>query len=101
MEAGSFRGTVSTEFSKYEFPKATCGDLSDSGDQWYPIFLDNADVDDVRSQYCGDAISKTREKNGNPTVQLASFTSLERAKDFAEAVGGEVGEPYKIGASSD
>jgi serine/threonine protein kinase, bacterial len=75
----------------------TCGDVSGSGD-WYPVFINNADVRQVRRKYCRDAIAKTRD-NGTPAVQVASFTDQQRAVDFADRVGGEVGEPYKVASS--
>jgi serine/threonine-protein kinase len=76
----------------------TCGDPVDSGQTWYPIFLDNADVAQVRQDFCQDAIAKKRD-NGTPTVQVASFSDPQRAADFAQKVGGEVGVPYQVGAS--
>jgi serine/threonine protein kinase, bacterial len=75
----------------------TCGDSGDSG-SWYPVFIDNADVRQVRQKYCRDAIAKTRD-NGTPAVQVASFSDRQRAVDFASRVGGEVGEPYQVGSS--
>jgi serine/threonine protein kinase, bacterial len=79
--------------------EATCGDSNDKGQDWYPVFINNANVRDVRRKYCQDAIAKTRD-DGTPTVQVASFTDRARAVTFAQKVGGDVGLPYKIGASS-
>jgi serine/threonine protein kinase, bacterial len=79
-------------------PEDTCGDSVSSSGEWYPVFIDNADVRRVRQTYCRDAIAKTRD-NGTPTVQAASFTDRQRAVDFADRVGGEVGQPYRIGSS--
>lgn len=76
----------------------TCGDPGGSGQNWYPVFIDNGNLGQVRQQYCQDAIAKTRD-NGTPSIQVASFTSRQRAADFADRVGGDVGEPYRIGAS--
>jgi serine/threonine protein kinase, bacterial len=76
----------------------TCGDNVSSSGDWYPVFIDNADVRRVRQKYCRDAIAKTRD-NGTPAVQVASFTDRQRAVKFADRVGGEVGQPYRIGAS--
>lgn len=75
----------------------TCGDSGTNG-EWYPVFMNNADVRQVRQKYCRDAISKTRD-DGTPTVQVASFTDRQRAVKFADRVGGEVGQPYKVGSS--
>jgi serine/threonine protein kinase, bacterial len=79
--------------------EATCGDPNDSGQDWYPVFMNNADLGEVQRKYCQDAIAKTRD-DGTPTVQVASFTERSRAVAFAQKVGGDVGLPYKTGAST-
>jgi serine/threonine-protein kinase len=76
----------------------TCGDPSGSGNTWYPVFINRADLDQVRRQTCQDAIAKTRN-DGTPAVQVASFTSREKAETFANQVGGDVGEPYQTGGT--
>ncbi|WP_404789771.1 protein kinase [Altericista sp. CCNU0014] len=77
---------------------ASCGDTGSGPQDWYPVFINNADLAEVRQQYCQDAIAKIRD-DGTPAVQVASFTDRARADTFAQKVGGEVGIPYKIGAS--
>lgn len=87
--------------SEFRFPQDSCGDkTAESTDLWYPVFIDEGDLDYIRSQYCGDATSANREKTGTPTVQLASFTDYERALRFAQAVGGEVGDGYRSSSTS-
>jgi len=80
-----------TAAGELTFPQATCGEeASTPSENWYPVFIDGAELSAIRSQYCGNAISEVRSKTGAPTVQVASFTSYEKAKKFAAAVGGEV-----------
>jgi len=80
-----------TAAGELTFPQATCGEeASTPSENWYPVFIDGAELSAIRSQYCGNAISEIRSKTGAPTVQVASFTSYEKAKKFAAAVGGEV-----------
>ncbi|MBN8564524.1 MAG: hypothetical protein J0L70_28740 [Leptolyngbya sp. UWPOB_LEPTO1] len=79
--------------------KETCGD-SGSADNWYPVFIDGGNLAEIQAKFCKDAIAKTREKNGKPTVQLASFSDRTRAEKFAKSVGGEVGEAYSVAAAS-
>jgi uncharacterized protein YgiM (DUF1202 family) len=75
----------------FSLPQARCGEeASTPSTNWYPVFIDGAELKAIRSQYCGNAVSEVRSKTGAPTVQVASFTSYEKAKKFAEAVGGEV-----------
>jgi serine/threonine protein kinase, bacterial len=78
---------------------ATCGDPGGTGDTWYPVFINQGNLEQVRSQYCQDAIAKTRD-DGTPAVQVASFTSREKAESFAQKVGGEVGTAYQVGGSA-
>jgi len=80
-----------TAAGELTFPQTTCGEeASTPSENWYPVFIDGAELSAIRSQYCGNAISEVRSKTGAPTVQVASFTSYEKAKRFAAAVGGEV-----------
>jgi uncharacterized protein YgiM (DUF1202 family) len=80
-----------TAAGELTFPQATCGEeASTPSANWYPVFIDGAELSAIRSQYCGNAVSEVRSKTGAPTVQVASFTSYEKAKRFATAVGGEV-----------
>jgi hypothetical protein len=75
-------------------PQGTCGDQkADVAMNWYPVFIDGGDLEQIRSQYCSDAYTTTRQLTGRTTVQVASFSSYDRAKAFADRVGGEVGEP--------
>jgi hypothetical protein len=51
--------------------------------------------------FCTDATSTVRKGSKVKSVQLASFTSRDRAIEFAKTVGGNVGEPtYPDVASS-
>jgi hypothetical protein len=80
--------------NKFSFPKASCGDKSTSGnDTWYPVFVDGGDLDTIRQQFCADAVATVRKDTKVPTVQLASFVSRDQAVEFANAVGGDVGQP--------
>lgn len=95
-------GEPKPEPSSSEAPvtaEATCGDPNDQGQDWYPVFINNADLRQVRRKYCQDAIAKTRD-DGTPAVQVASFTDRNRAVTFAQKVGGDVGLPYKTGATA-
>jgi len=81
--------------NKFGFPLSSCGDPpSGNTDHWYPVFIDGASADYGGQEYCKDALVK-EVKGGFGKVQLGSFTSYERASEFAKAVGGRVGEPDK------
>jgi uncharacterized protein YgiM (DUF1202 family) len=76
--------------SQFNFPLATCGDQSsEPSETWYSVFVDGGDLNDIRSRYCGDALS-TRRRSGTPTIQVASFTSYAKALTLAKAIGGVV-----------
>jgi len=76
----------------WDFPLESCGDKSSSNGSWWPVFINNGNLNTLRNKYCGDAISVYRENIGVPAVQLASFSSYEKAAAFSVIVGGEVGE---------
>ncbi|MBD3885399.1 SH3 domain-containing protein [Phormidium tenue FACHB-886] len=78
----------------FQFPQPSCGDKPTGGqDTWYPVFINGGDVGKLRTQFCADSITTTRQDTGVRSVQLASFTSRQKADAFAQAVGGEVGAP--------
>jgi hypothetical protein len=78
----------------FNFPLTTCGDKpSGNNDTWYPVFVDGGNLDNIRSQFCADAISTIREDTKFKSVQVASFNNRDRALKFAQLVGGEVGKP--------
>jgi hypothetical protein len=80
--------------SSFSFPYTSCGDKpTGNEDAWHPVFIDGAGIEDVRAKYCADAVATKRKDTSVETVQVASFTSRERALEFAKAVGGDVGEP--------
>jgi uncharacterized protein YgiM (DUF1202 family) len=77
--------------SEFTFPQSSCGDQAASpSESWYPVYVDNSDLSQIRSKYCKDAVSVVRDKTGVPSVQVASFTTYGKAQRFATAVGGEV-----------
>ncbi|GAB4381326.1 MAG: hypothetical protein Kow00121_39580 [Elainellaceae cyanobacterium] len=77
--------------AEFDFPQTSCGEESSQpSGTWYVVYIDKANPDEVRRQYCRDAIGTTRRGSGVPTVQVASFTDYSKAMRFASAVGGEV-----------
>jgi uncharacterized protein YgiM (DUF1202 family) len=86
--------------SEFQFPQSSCGDQSTTpSETWYPVYIDNGDIAQIRSRYCKDAVSVLRNQTGTPSVQVASFTSFGKAQRFAQAVGGVV-EPVGISRAS-
>jgi hypothetical protein len=82
-------------------PKDTCGEPYDSSaSAWYPVFLDNANVNIVRNTLCRDAKDVVRKDTGIQSVQVASFTSYGRAWDYAKLINGSVGQPTIVAKSS-
>jgi hypothetical protein len=81
--------------NKFSFPLDSCGDSpSKSSNRWYPVFMDAADSSSLY-EHCKDAVVRESiGKNGSfAKLQVGSFTSYERALEFAKAVGGRVGKP--------
>lgn len=87
--------------SEFQFPMVSCGDeATEPSPIWYTVFLDGADINEVRTKYCQDAVSTLRPGTGVPSVQIASFTSYTRAAQFAALVGGQVEQPTTAAAPS-
>lgn len=92
--AASKSSPKSQASSLFNFPLASCGDKpSEGADAWYPVFVDGGDLETIRRNFCVDAVSTVRKDSGVQSVQLASFNSRLVAAQFAEAVGGDVGQP--------
>jgi hypothetical protein len=74
-------------FDKPAPAKTTCGDSQLPNDKpWYPVYTRTLSLNQAR-QLCGDALTTS---NG---IQMATFSSLERAINFAPQVSGYIGEP--------
>ena len=79
--------------SKFNFPLNSCGDSpSGNNERWHPVFMDGTFLVDAKRLYCKDAVSRGKSRRGFENVQVGSFTSYERASEFAKAVGGRVGK---------
>ena len=97
-------------FESSKFPQPACGDPppSDNGSSisLYPVFVEYSDrnLQQIQSQFCLDAISKVRKDTNRQAVQVASFTSRDRAVLFADFLskrvkGVDIGEPTILPSS--
>lgn len=74
--------------------RTNCGTpYSDDFDRWYPVFVPEDRVEEMRLMHCRDAYTETQVVNGRSMVQIAVFATPEGARNFADQVGGEVGSP--------
>jgi len=90
------------------FPKPVCGDsLPEDPKAYpvklYPVFVDfsDANLSKMRSQFCQDAIENARAKVNKKSIQVGSFTDVNRANVFKDFMmkqfgSGEIGEPTVI-----
>jgi len=83
---------TSTSYS-YNFPRATCGDPYQGDGTYFPVFIDGGDTSKIRANLCRDAFATVREDTGIKSTQVASFASYQRALNFANQIGGTVGQP--------
>jgi hypothetical protein len=104
---GSRSNLGKNPFATVSFPRPACGDSIPAAKSFpisfYPVYVDysSGSLAKIRAQYCKDAYPITRQDTGRRAVQVASFTSASRAKDFAafmmEKLGsGEVGSPRRV-----
>lgn len=96
------------EFDRVSFPQDSCGDQPPDDPQaypveFYPVFIDYSETNlqAVTSNFCGDALKKYRTNKDKTYIQVASFSSKERANQFKKIMhqefgSGEVGEPNTI-----
>jgi serine/threonine protein kinase len=101
-------GNTTNPFEQGFFPQAVCGDSLPVGQQYYPVhlypvFLDYSEgnLQAVQSRFCHDALKKIRQGTGKLSVQVASFTTLERAEFFRVFIArrfgsAEIGQPTTI-----
>lgn len=93
-----------TQILESSFPKTKCGDSLPNETEAYPIIVYRVYVDltednlnSVNTSFCEDAFIKFREDTAERVIQVASFTSPERANSFKELMvskfgSAEVGE---------
>jgi len=105
--------TSVNQFDKVSFPKESCGDeLPKTTNSYpvnlYPVFIKYTEINwnTIKSNYCKDALSTEREGNGEKVVQVASFTSKERAQEFKDFMvrklgSGDIGKASVISKSPD
>lgn len=89
-------------------PKSTCGDPlptnpNDYPVDFYPVFVpgNESNLQRARSRFCQDALLRKRKDTGIRAVQVASFTSKQRAIRFIEILNSEfkdadIGPPTTI-----
>jgi hypothetical protein len=76
-----------------QYPLDACGDVDTGTEEtWYPVFIEGTDLSRAH-QYCKNAFVVTRTETGRSAIQMASYSSYERALELAQQVGGEVGQP--------
>ena len=78
--------------------QASCGSQSNENSPfWWPVLAeyDSALLQEVRRSYCGDAYKNTRGD-----LQVASFTSLQKAQNFAQLLSEATGRSFRVGQRS-
>jgi Pentapeptide repeats (8 copies) len=93
-------------FKSIKYPRSACGDpLPRDPKKFpvkiYPVFVNysSANLAKVSKQFCRDAFRTRPQNSGAVVIQVASFNSPTRAKQFAEFIKQKVGSGY-TGASS-
>ena len=86
----------SEQIANYKFPMSSCGDPlpanpNDYPVDFYPVYLPDseANLQLARSRFCNDALSKKRKDSRTRAVQVAAFTSKQRAIEFRDILNSE------------
>ena len=100
--------TVVNPFSTAQYPQAACGDPLPTSPRdfpvdLYPVFVNNSPetLSIIIANFCRDAYVTVRKDSGIQSIQVASFTSRERAIEFAQFItqkvgSGDIGSPTRI-----
>ncbi len=100
--------TQTNPFEAIQYPQNSCGDplptnINDFPVDFYPVFVSNSPntLSNVNANFCRDALVITRKDIGIQSIQVASFTTQQRAAQFAQFMtqkvgSGEVGSPTRI-----
>jgi hypothetical protein len=92
-------------FQDTDFPLDSCGDSLPTNPQefpvsFYPVYVSMTDenLNKMTRSFCRDAYAMTRKDVGTKAIQVASFTSLDKAEDFKSYLAQffsrvEIGEP--------
>ena len=96
LETGATKST--NPFDRASFPQESCGDKLPNDSKtdtvnFYPVFIDynKSNLQTVKANYCRDALKTHRKDKGKEAIQVASFTSEERANQFKEFLGNKLG----------
>jgi hypothetical protein len=84
-------------FSRSDFPKAECGDPLPTDPSAYPVSFYPVRVPDTdsnlrqaTSSFCQDSFRKRAKDTNEKIIQIASFTSEQRAQAFAKMLRSEI-----------
>ena len=97
MTSACTNASINNDVTTKSPAQASCGDQGES-EVWWPVFVNNGNLEKIQQDFCRDAIVKKRA-DGTPSVQLASFKTKKKAQAFAERVNGKVGS--RSGISKD
>jgi len=99
--------TTATRTSRSNFPKASCGDPlptnpNDYPVDFYPVYLPDSEANlQLAQRFCQDALSKRRKDSRTRAVQVAAFTTKQKAIEFrdflnSETSGSTIAPPTRI-----
>mgnify|MGYP001809863375 CR=1 FL=1 len=74
--------------------QASCGSSPVAGASWWPVLGPPETLSLVRSRHCGDAFI-----TAEGAVQVASFSSVGEATNFAQKLSALTGYPFRVGQS--
>jgi len=87
--------TTATRTSRSNFPKASCGDPlptnpNDYPVDFYPVYLPDSEANlQLAQRFCQDALSKRRKDSRTRAVQVAAFTTKQKAIEFRDFLNSE------------
>jgi hypothetical protein len=107
-EPSAIPSPSSNPFDSVAFPQDICGDQLPKTRAAYPVSLypvavtyNEKNLERVKAEFCKDALATTAQGSDRKFIQVAAFTTVERANDFRDFMkeklgSGEVREPSVI-----
>ena len=93
------RSNPTSRFRQADFPKSLCGDPKPSDSRDYPVnfypvqvLYSDRNLSIARSYFCEDSFAKVSQDTGEKVVQISSFTSKQKAKDFGAFISSHLSD---------
>ena len=97
--ASKVKSNSAFKFRRADFPKSLCGDDKPSNSRDYPVNFypvhvpySESNLSISQTYFCQDSFAKISKDTGDKVVQISSFTSKQKAREFGLFISSEFSE---------